>query len=187
MPTETATCSITQKDFLNEDLVLLSTIRPKVARLISKTFPTLVMQLRSIVVIIAFAVTAHAADPLPTGWKPDLGNTTQYLDYELEQGPGQQQMNRVTGALAEISDARVAIAYLQLYAVLPTKEQSALKTEQTKWLKSRNRHALRSVESEGGSLAPTEHSLAYAEFTKARIAALEKRLAAVLKTRPKQP
>ena len=41
MPTDTATCSITQKEFSNDDLVSLSTIRPKVARLIRKRYPEL--------------------------------------------------------------------------------------------------------------------------------------------------
>jgi uncharacterized protein YecT (DUF1311 family) len=135
--------------------------------------------------LLMLSVAGMAADPLPPGWKPNLDNTTSFLDNELEQGPAQQPMNRMTGALAEVADARLAIVYLQLYAVLPPKEQSGLRAEQGKWVKSRDKHALGAIESHGGSLAPTEHALAYAEFTKARIAALEKRLAAVLKTKPK--
>ena len=70
-----------------------------------------------------------------------------------------------------------------LYETLNPQEQQTLLQEQTKWLKKRSKAAENAIESEGGSLAPTEANLAEAKFTEKRIAELKKRRAAKRVTR----
>ena len=116
-----------------------------------------------------------AGDPLPKGWSPSLDGARDLLEAELEDAP-QQGMNQITGALGAIADAELAIVYLRLYANLSPAEQKQLQAEQRRWLKLRDKAAEDSIESDGGSLAATEANLGYTEFTKKRIAELQKRL-----------
>ena len=86
-------------------------------------------------------------------------------------------MNRLSRCLADLKDAELLTIYVRLYETLTPLEQQSLLQEQTKWLNKRRKAAEDRIESEGGSLAPTEANMAEIEFTKKRIAELKKRLA----------
>lgn len=138
--------------------------------------------LTPIVLLLFSASFSIAGDPLPKGWSPSLDGAREWLEAELENAP-QQGMNRITGALGAIADAELAIVYLRLYTQLAPAEQKKLQAEQQRWLKLRDKAAEDAVESRGGSLAPTEANLGYADFTKKRIAELQKRLERALAAR----
>ena len=127
------------------------------------------------IVLLLFSTSFTVArDPLPKGWSPSLESAREWLEAGLPDAP-QQGMNRITSALGAIADAELAIVYLRFYANLIPAEQKKLQAEQQRWLKLRDKAAGEAVESHGGSLAPTEANLGYTEFTKKRIAELQKR------------
>ena len=138
--------------------------------------------LTPIVVLLLSATFSIAADPLPKGWSPSLESARDWLEKDLANAP-QQGMNLITGALGAIADAELAIVYLRLHANLAPAEQTKLQAEQQRWLKLRDKAAEDAVESHGGSLAPTEANLGYADFPKKRIAELQTRLDRALAAR----
>lgn len=114
---------------------------------------------------------------LPRDWRPDLLAASEWLESDLAETRAQQGMNRLTRCLADLKDAELLAIYVRLYETLTPPEQQSLLEEQTKWLSKRRKAAEDGIESEGGSLAPTEANMAEMEFTKKRIAELSKRLA----------
>ena len=86
-------------------------------------------------------------------------------------------MNQLSRCLADLKDAELLTIYVRLYETLTPPEQRSLLQEQTKWLSKRRKAAENGIESEGGSLAPTEANMAEMKFTQKRIAELNKRLA----------
>ena len=115
---------------------------------------------------------------LPREWRPDLSSAGEWLEQDLKETQAQQGMNRLTRCLADLKDAELLTIYVRLYETLNSQEQRALLQDQTRWLKKRSKAAEDAIESEGGSLAPTEANSAEAKFTEKRIAELKKRLAA---------
>jgi uncharacterized protein YecT (DUF1311 family) len=135
------------------------------------------------VLLLALGGEAFAKDPLPKGWKAEAALSTahQWLADQLQQAEAQQEMNRVSSALAEVADAKLLIVYLRLYAALPPKKQEELRTEQTRWLATREKKTKAAyAESEGGSIAPLEANTANGECTEQRSATLTKRLTALV-------
>jgi uncharacterized protein YecT (DUF1311 family) len=116
---------------------------------------------------------------LPMNWTPALEQVQDDLEENLAARPNQSQqaLNRASQNLADLVDARLFIAYVQLQQRLGAQGREALFTEQEKWLVERAASARAAVESKGGSLANLEHANAFAEITKKRLAELEERLA----------
>ncbi len=117
------------------------------------------------------------AAPLPADWEPGVELARAWITAQLEEGPPQQAMNRLTGALAELADAEMALLYLQLHARLDAAGRKALRSEQTRWMRERDRVEQEAIQSEGGSLAATEANLARESFTRRRSAVLSRQLA----------
>jgi len=117
-----------------------------------------------------------AADPFPKGWKPDLSAVNDLLVKELENAP-QQRMNAVSGRIAELRDAELAIAYLRLYSSLGEKGRTQLKAEQSKWIKTRDQavEELGPHDSSRGSIAPMEDNQLFTDLTEKRIKELRRR------------
>jgi uncharacterized protein YecT (DUF1311 family) len=119
---------------------------------------------------LALNFGAHAEEPLPKGWKPNIDYLIETTETELERSTAQQEMNQLTGRLAELKDIKLAIVYLKLYAEMTKDERATLKLEQGRWLKSRERvmEEARVDPSERGSIAPMEENLLYIKTTEAR-------------------
>jgi uncharacterized protein YecT (DUF1311 family) len=130
------------------------------------------------VVVLAVAVIgspalnfrAHAEEALPKGWKLEIDYVIEATETELKQSTAQQEMNLLTGRLAELKDIKLAIVYLQLYAEMTRDERATLKLEQGRWLKNRERVMEEATvdPSERGSIAPMEENLLYIKTTEAR-------------------
>lgn len=129
--------------------------------------------------LILAASHLFGGDPLPKDWSLSVESAREWLEADLK-GAGQQGMNRITAALADLADAELAIVYLRLYDVLGTVGKKELRFEQAAWLKAREKAAEDAVESHGGSLAPMEANLGFTDFTKKRLVELNKRLTAAL-------
>lgn len=119
---------------------------------------------------LALIFGARAEEALPKGWKLDIDYIIEATETELEESTAQQEMNRLTGRLAELKDIKLAIVYLQLYAALTEDERATLKLEQGRWLKNRERVMQEATvdPSERGSIAPMEENLVYIKTTEAR-------------------
>jgi uncharacterized protein YecT (DUF1311 family) len=120
---------------------------------------------------LALILGARAEEALPKGWKPEIDYVIEATETELERSTAQQEMNLLTGRLAELKDIKLAIVYLQFYAALTKDERAALKIEQGRWLKKRERvmeEAARVDPSERGSIAPMEENLVYIKTTETR-------------------
>jgi uncharacterized protein YecT (DUF1311 family) len=119
---------------------------------------------------LALILGARAEEALPKGWKPEIDYVIEATETELERSTAQQEMNRLTGRLAELKDIKLAIVYLQLYAALTKDERAALKLEQGRWLKKRERVMEEATvdPSERGSIAPMEENLVYIKTTETR-------------------
>ena len=92
------------------------------------------------VVIVAgllLPVRTFADDAFPKDWKPNLDLVARSIEKDLEQSTAQQEMNLLSGLLAQVKDAELAIVYLRLYSSLGEKKRKQLKAEQSKWLKKR--------------------------------------------------
>ena len=114
---------------------------------------------------------------LPRDWRPDLSTASEWLERDLKETEAQQGMNQLSRCLADLKDAELLTIYVRLYETLTPPEQQSLLQEQTTWLGKRRKAAENGIESEGGSLAPTEANMAEMKFTQKRIAELNKRLA----------
>lgn len=113
---------------------------------------------------------------IPADWLPALSPSIKSALENLKEANSQNEMNRLSREVADMTDAQLFIAYVRLYERLGTKERAALLAEQTKWLKARPRAAADGVESEGGSLAPLEANNAEVTYTEKRLADLRARL-----------
>ena len=122
-------------------------------------------------------VLAGPADPLPGEWKPDLRLVEEVVTRFYENG-GQQGLNLRTGRVFEIRDAELAILYLRLYCILPSKEQALLRNEQAKWLKYRAAEVDKVAPNDEsrGTIAPMEENDRAIELTEARLKVLQARL-----------
>ena len=129
-------------------------------------------------------MAAFAEDPFPKGWSPNLDEVTARFRDELKNAHGQQEINHLSGRLAEVRDAQLALVYIQLWQKLSPKEQASVKKEQAAWIKQRERSAKEaSLVDEGGSLAPYDYCEEYIKITDLRIKEIQKRL----KQRPNTP
>jgi uncharacterized protein YecT (DUF1311 family) len=128
--------------------------------------------------LITFANVCAASPehPLPAEWKPDLSLVEDVVKRHYENG-GQQGFNLQTGRTYEIRDVELALIYLQLYAVLPAKEQRTLKTEQAKWLKYRDDEVdkVTPKDSARGTIAPMEENDRATKISEERIKELKAR------------
>jgi uncharacterized protein YecT (DUF1311 family) len=117
-----------------------------------------------------------ADDPFPKDWKPDLSGVYDLLVKEIENAP-QQRMNAVTGRIAELRDAELAIVYLRLYSSLGEKGRKQLKAQQSKWIKARGQavEELGPHGSSRGSIAPMEDNQLFTDLTEKRIKELRRR------------
>jgi uncharacterized protein YecT (DUF1311 family) len=144
--------------------------------------------LRFCVLSIALAPLLQAGERektiLPRDWRPDLSAAREWLEKDLVEMQAQQGMNHLTRCLADLKDAELLTIYVCLYETLDPQGQQALLDEQTKWLKKRSKAAEDAIESEGGSLAPTESNIAETKFTEKRIAELKKRLSGLSVRQP---
>jgi len=114
---------------------------------------------------------------VPQGWNPSLIGEIDYLKNELESEQAQQGINRLTGHISSLLDAELFMIYLRLTDRLDPKARSALKQEQTDWLKQREKVTrIAGKMAEGGSARPMEENNAFAEFTEKRIQLLSSRL-----------
>jgi uncharacterized protein YecT (DUF1311 family) len=127
------------------------------------------MKRAAILFFVTCAIGFAAPEPLlPKGWEPDIEMVFQKLDEELQQEKAQLGMNLISARMSEVRDAQLALAYTQLYVLLPAPEQQKLKRE-----KKSNAAA---AGEEGGSLAPLEYNTAHIAFTTERLKALQQRL-----------
>ena len=138
------------------------------------------MKAAFVIVLCLIVVTdalAGPADPLPGEWKPDLRLVEDVVTRFYENG-GQQGFNLRTGRVFEIRDAELAILYLRLYSVLPSKEQARLRDEQAKWLKYRDGEVdkVAPKDESRGTIAPMEENDRAIELTEARLKVLQARL-----------
>jgi uncharacterized protein YecT (DUF1311 family) len=119
---------------------------------------------------LALNFVARAEEPLPKDWKPDIDYFIEATETDLERSMAQQEMNLLTGRLAELKDIKLALVYLQLYAEMTKDERVALKIEQARWLKKREQVMEEATvdPSERGSIAPMEENLVYIKTTEAR-------------------
>jgi uncharacterized protein YecT (DUF1311 family) len=123
----------------------------------------------------------HAGSPcqsVPDAWAPSLDQVRNYLEEKSNEDTraSQRQLTQTSQLLADLSDAQLFIAYVQLMRTLDVKGQRRLFEEQKSWLGTRAEAARASVTSKGGTLGPLEYSSAFGELTKARLAELQKRL-----------
>ncbi len=120
---------------------------------------------------------ADAEDPFPKDWKPNLDLVARSIERDLEQSAGQQEMNLLSGLLAEVKDAELAIVYLRLYSSLGEKGRRRLKAEQTKWIRKRDKamEDLGPHDSSRGSIAPLEDNQLFVDLTEKRIKELRRR------------
>lgn len=116
---------------------------------------------------------------VPSEWLPALAPSITSALEQLKEANTQSEMNSLSRAVAEMTDAQLFIAYVRLYEQLPTKERETLVAEQAKWLKARGKAAAAGVESEGGSLAALEANNAEVTLTEKRLKELRARLKAV--------
>jgi uncharacterized protein YecT (DUF1311 family) len=132
------------------------------------------------VVIVAgllLPVRTFADDALPKDWKPNLDLVARSIEKDLEQSTAQQEMNLLSGLLAQVKDAELAVAYLRLYSSLGDKKRKQLKAEQSKWLKKRDQavEELGPHGSSRGSMAPMEDNHLFIDLTEKRIKELRRR------------
>jgi|GEM_PF-3109360 len=121
---------------------------------------------------------ASAEGPLPEGWSPDLSQVAQYFEKEL-QDPAicQADENRVSGCLANVRDAQLALLYVQLWHQLPKAAQVILAKEQAAWFQKRDQDTTKaSHEYEGGTIAPYMCHMKFLELTELRIKELQARI-----------
>src|SRR4051812_2124675 len=116
---------------------------------------------------------------IPGDWLPALAPSIKTALENLREANAQQEMNRLSREVADMTDAQLFIAYVRLYEKLPAKEREKLFAEQAAWLKKRPAAAKKGVESEGGSLAPLEANNAEVTYTEKRLTELRTRLKAV--------
>jgi uncharacterized protein YecT (DUF1311 family) len=109
------------------------------------------------------------SEVLPEDWRPFLEQPYQQLEEVLEDASEQQQMNYTSANMGFIKDAELFILYLQRYHSLPSEEASAFRSEQQAWLRERLVFCDEVLQSNGGSLASLEYSMAFIQRTIARI------------------
>jgi uncharacterized protein YecT (DUF1311 family) len=133
--------------------------------------------------LLSLPLTAMAAEknPFPEGWTPGLESLQADLEDQLQSANAQQEMNRVSGQIVELKDARLALVYLRLYSALPERERGKLKAEQKTWLAFREKNVAEQTPppDERGSITPLEENEAFIKATDVRIKVLENRLAAL--------
>jgi len=132
------------------------------------------------VIVVGFflPVRAFADDALPKDWKPHLDLVARSIEKDLGKSTVQQEMNLLSGLLAEVKDAELLIAYLRLYSSLGGKGRKQLKAEQSKWIKARDVAVaeLGPHDSSRGSIAPMEDNQLFVNLTEKRIKELRQRL-----------
>src|SRR4051794_18224745 len=116
---------------------------------------------------------------IPDDWLPALAPSIKTSLENLREANAQQEMNRLSREVADMTDAQLFIAYVRLYEKLSPKEREKLFAEQAAWLKKRPAAAKKGVESEGGSLAPLEANNAEVTYTEKRLTELRARFKAV--------
>jgi uncharacterized protein YecT (DUF1311 family) len=84
----------------------------------------------------------------------------------------QQHMNRMEANVCSVLDAQMHFLYLKALRQLPPQQKLTFIVRHEAWKSERCAHSEASVESHGGSLAPLEYAMAYAEATRRRIAHL---------------
>jgi uncharacterized protein YecT (DUF1311 family) len=124
---------------------------------------------------------------LPPRWDPDPFLTIDYLERQLSNAPGQQEMNQLSAKIAELKDAQLLIVYVRLMERLGLEQRKALLLEQRNWLDKREKHVAKSVKSVGGTTAPLEANRANIEFTEKRISELRDKLKQIQKSQKMDP
>jgi len=116
-------------------------------------------------------------EPFPKGWSPDLSEVATFLKRELQDAQGQLVINRISGRLVEVSDAQLAIIYIQLWHQIPKPDQAILAKEQATWIKMREKAATEaSLSEEGGSLSAYNYSAEFLKLTELRTKELQARM-----------
>jgi uncharacterized protein YecT (DUF1311 family) len=115
---------------------------------------------------------------VPSTWAPSLDQVRSDVEAKVkaEKNPPQQLLTQMSQNLADLRDAQLLIAYLQLMQMLDAAGQETLFAEQTRWLDTRAAAAQASVTSKGGTLGPLEYSGAFGTITDERLAELRQRL-----------
>jgi len=115
---------------------------------------------------------------IPESWVPSLDQVAQAIEESSQEDrqASQQILNRISQNLADIRDAQLFIAYIQLMNVLDERGQTDLFEEQKRWLNQRDEKARAAIVSKGGTLASLEYSNAFHQFTEERLAELKARL-----------
>lgn len=111
----------------------------------------------------------------PSGWYPALSPSIRYALEQLQVANSTAEMNKLSRQVADMTDAQLYIAYVRLYERLGSKQRAALRTEQTKWLKEREK-AASGKKADEGSLAPIEANNAELTYTEKRLRELRDRL-----------
>lgn len=132
--------------------------------------------------LLSLSASVHAQTKstiIPGDWLPALAPSLKSALDALRDADSQNEMNRRSREVADMTDAQLFIAYVRLYERLPAKERAKLFDEQAAWLKKRPAAAKKGVESQGGSLAPLEANNAEVTYTEKRLAELRARFKAV--------
>lgn len=140
----------------------------------------------SLIVVFLFLPMASAGQNVakecsalvPNGWNPSLEQAQTFIEDTLAAKTRKDQrfLTQASQGMADLRDARLFIAYVQLMQVLDAGERRELFNEQEIWISSRERTARAAVDSKGGTLEPLEYSEAFREITEERLAELERRL-----------
>ena len=153
----------------------------------------------SIVNCLLFSVFAQVSygrsqvDPcrfIPPGWTPFLEQVGESLeetakqDYPKEESaePSQLKLNLVSQNIADLRDAELFIAYVQLAQTFNSHKQHEFCVEQKRWLEKRTAETDAAAGSTHGSITASETSNAFRKITEERLAELRKRLSQSGKT-----
>lgn len=122
-----------------------------------------------------YAGSAQKTALIPSNWPSsdiDIQTFSEWGEEALKTPSGiipQQALNRYHEMIAELWDARVMIAYVDLSTRLIRVEKERFKQEQEAWLKERTRISTAAAASEnGGSVAATIYANAFIKNTEQR-------------------
>jgi uncharacterized protein YecT (DUF1311 family) len=144
--------------------------------------------LSTVIFVMSFAMSSiQAASPtelclVPKGWVPqvDPESLEPILKGAFETPSKvipQQALNQYLSIMATQWDAKLMENYLTLSSRLNTEEKKKLLTNQTDWLKKREKEATKAGKTEEeGTLGPSAYSETFIRMTKERNAELLKRL-----------
>jgi uncharacterized protein YecT (DUF1311 family) len=115
---------------------------------------------------------------VPDSWAPSLAQVQDYIEAssKAETKVTQQLLTKTSQNMADLRDAELFIAYVQLMQALAPQERIKLFKEQERWLSERDKRAQAAVVSKGGTLEPLEYSGVYRSITERRLSELRQLL-----------